>query len=102
MECEQRASRVLGGQRLELVEAAVGPGRERRADLRLERVVAAEDRLRLAEPLVSVEPLCPFQGAGLEIGANAEVECERRLARARLRRCRYMITRRDDAEHHCT
>jgi hypothetical protein len=83
-ELDERAARVPAREGRDVAEAA-GPGRERRADLRLERAVAAEEGRRLRDLASVVEGGCTTKRHRLGIGPNAEVEHERRPPRFPLR-----------------
>ena len=85
--CE-RARRVPSGQR-----------GERRADLRVERAVAPKISARFAACLSVVELLGLRSATRLGIGAQAEVERERRRAGARLRGGGDVARVREHAEH---
>src|SRR5438093_262811 len=85
VELGNRAVRVGGDESLQLVEPAVRPARKGGADLRLERVIAAEDGERLA-PLARVQQVGGLrQILRLPVSARAELEKDGRCARARLR-----------------
>ena len=90
MELHDRELRVQLRELLEPVERALRPGRERRADLRLERVVLREERSRSVglAALIQARPLRQVQR--LLVLSEAEREGERRtsFAEARLGRRR--------------
>ena len=90
VELHDRELRVQLRELLEPVERALRPGRERRADLRLERVVLREERSRSLglAPLIQPRPL--RQVPRLLVLPEAEREGERRssFAEARLGRRR--------------
>ena len=84
MELRDRALRVRGDEPFQLVEAAGGPVREGGSDRRLQRPVAAEDRLRRL-PLPLVQELGRVREvARLPVLPDPEREPERRDARPRL------------------
>ena len=82
--------RAAGVERAELLDPILGsgPGRERGAELRLERVVAGEDPPSLGAAAGLVELDCAAELPRLGVVADPERELERRrsLARLRLRR----------------
>src|SRR6266536_1026919 len=80
----ERAVWMRRDEPLHLVEAAVRPGRERRADARLERGVAGEHGGRRGAPALGVERGRAGQRAGLRVVTDAEVEHQRRCSRLRL------------------
>ena len=97
---DERATRVRGRERLERVDVPSGQRRERRADLRLERVVAVEDRRRLRRPACRRRAAAP----GRRSRASGSVRTPRssasggRPARGLARR-RDVIARREHADH---
>src|SRR5579864_2502894 len=85
MELRGRALRMLVDEPLQLVEAAVRPAREREPDLRLERVIAGEDRRRLLRLAVVQELGCACQRDRLRVVPHAELEKDEGMALLRLR-----------------
>ena len=79
MKGDETAARMLGGKRLQARDGSARPGGEGRADLRLEGVVAREDLCgSLLLTVAVVERLRLRERAGLRVGAQSEVERERR------------------------
>src|SRR4051812_46060999 len=75
---------MVGLQLLQPLDRAVGPPGEGGADLRLQRPVAGKELRRAIGLTVRVELLGVRERACLGVGADVEVECERRVAPARL------------------
>ena len=71
----------------------VGPAAERFADSRLERVEAGEPLCGLGPLAGLVQPQTSAKVDRLPVGANAEVERQRRGSRTGLRRCRCRLVR---------
>src|SRR5205823_11329608 len=84
MELRGRAARVGGDEVLERLEAVIRPAGEGDPDLRLDRVVAAEDPLRRGRAARAEEPRALRKRARLGVGPHAEVERQRRPSRPRL------------------
>ena len=72
--------RAAGVERTELLDSILGPGpgRERGSELRLERVVAGEDRPRLGAPACLVQLDCAAELPRLRVIAETERQLERR------------------------
>ena len=83
VELRDCARRMRGRELLHRGEPVLIPGGERRAELRLQRVVTAEDRGRLRQTVCVVERLGARERTRLGARIEAEVEVERRLSGAR-------------------
>ncbi len=88
VQLHDRALRMQPRQPVEPVDGAVGPGREGLADARLERPEPGERASCLGPLAVGEEPGGTAQRHRLPVGAHAELERQRGIARARLRRRR--------------